>query len=528
MVIRFLKNSKRCGLIVVYLSSLLCLQACGGKSAAPVAKDSAPVDPAESSSLLDKDQIGDAALLPDSELKKMSLANLKEVYKNRAEQDIAEEIDMLVYKTINEQLCSRIMKVRSECAVAQQITGSANTSDELQCGGGQSQTSTASRKLTAQLFADDSEAASGDFILEVQGGKDQGIYLSSTFKKGVEADISFKPLVAQSAKSVAPQFRNLTVISIKKQDGSALPNKNSMRLVLKMGDSVLIDGIGLVPSEATEAQKDKKYIYPLSKIVNLAESEACLVTADEVDNLKNAIRTDVRNKKGPATVSNFSGQKNALIINITKIKKKISDRQAGLEDARNRLLKLTAELTPDSLFGCYANQPIQTLRIELDGRPLPARNLAKSFKDPFSSTGNPLDSKIELGSAVSVNINSLQHVGGYWEGPVPNTLISNIEYLKITKGGIGYRSDQTCTSQLILAETCSYKVQEENMYSLTGITVKVNGIIIYSNKNLDLIFGDDQNQYKDPRSIMTWSAPTFRSNENWVKLMQRTDCDATH
>lgn len=530
-------------LLKLFLAALLLTESCA-QEAAPTERQVRSASPAslKAPPTAEGEDGGDSQAQGSEELASLSLEELKDEYQQRKTQNDNEIQDLAIISTQNEALCKRLKELRESCDVANRIIPQGYK--DLKCAfaeEGDTGNET-SDSITVTLPT----GLSGNFVLIANNG-----YKSDPFGAGGPTPIKFYA-DGVAREDLAPQVQQLTKLEIMRADEKTsdiiadrekmkdqkLPEKDKFQVILQYRDTKLTEGRPI--DYPDEKMKDFRYILGLSLIEKERNSGRCRVTLEELNSIKEQIRTNVeaqkadeRKKTLARSSKNSSPQetKESWIAKIEPIRKQIEDRMVVLEDEKNRLARLGNELKPEILLGCHANEPIKDLQIIVNGSQLPRKLIASALKDELDSplSGNPAELSIELGSAVNITRDlSKENILDASEGTreiLEEVVISNIQYLRITKKGVDFDNERGQTSGILgFGGKIYFDVYENWALSLTSIEIRVNGFLIYKNPNLNILLASTR---YDKKARLIWTEEDFRANEHWITLMQRTDCDQT-
>lgn len=501
------------------MSGALLFLACGGSTSTPSSRKNtnSPTLTSEAEASLLTDAQIKALEISAPLLEKYSINDLKKIRDNRLNQNVVEIQDLEIYKAINNTLCRRIAQLRNECSVATLIMPAAQ-SVSLNCTDEGPEAASVSQSDIKIKFEAKSSLAPGEFYLEAEG-----LYESSSFKSGEEKVITFALRQGRTSSQTSPSFKDLSALLIRNKDPNAiLPSPNILHIVIRVGDKIIFDGFPLVGDSSSG---NKQYQLPMNQILDLSNSPACKPDMAEINRVTDETRNNIQSQyasKEPVRKRSGSS-KEELINEIIQYRDEIEQRFPALTAERDRAPKLKSELSKDNLVGCQETQPINEIKFEITGQKETNPYQIGRFDEPLTGTPNGGTIKIEMGDGIVFSKDAVTLMGhpGVFIDTLPNTLVSGVKYLKISKLGVSYESIRHVSTQLVFFNKTEFDVYENDIFSIQGIKVFINSTQVYENLELDLKLASN----KVPGSVLSWSAPTFRSQELWQKFMLRTDCD---
>ncbi|MEZ4742492.1 MAG: hypothetical protein R3B45_08600 [Bdellovibrionota bacterium] len=218
-----------------------------------------------------------------------------------------------------------------------------------------------------------------------------------------------------------------------------------------------------------------------------------------------------------------SGTRLQLVQQVEQIKSSISLRYNELQAQRDRQGKITSELLNQTNQGCFANMKIDKLEILVKGSWLGRKGLGET-KDPMSSEakGNPFSVTFQFGEQLAVvndeqSQSLFQQAGRKVVTEFADLKLSDIEFIRIAKGGAEYDSERVCKRSGFLgtSEKCRYQNYEESRLELDSIELKINGETFYKR---------DAIQFQFEEGTLEWRDDSLLLNEAYLSLMGREDC----
>lgn len=506
------------------------------------------------------------------DLESLSLSELQDMYRDRAKQDEADEQDLAVIDQMNIGLCAQLERLRSRCNVASRILPDGYA--RLKCGstGGADVSSESMPKFTASVESSDP----GPFILVLNGR-----FKSSAFPGGGEETVVTFSGGSMSDAKLAPQFKQIYRAEIRRakedpekmaqqrkkadeggsnpssadesktkkpaakssDDPLKLPKLDEFSFTFKVNDEEVFSGLPLTYDDSS--YQGYRYLLNLYLIEKKFNSSECRLSHAHINSIKDSIREaveetfrkeDYKKTRGSNVMIPDINSKPDLMGAIDKLKSSIEKRSLVLEDERNRLLRITTELSPDEKIGCHAMEEIKTINIEVAGAMFDDKDsplVMTRARTRFENKGLAASLiRFRLGSNVVISIDQSQTqlIGSHYETSLSEeTLVGAIEYLQIEKLGTQFSNSPVQTSGILgFGGKDYFDIREEWIYSITGVRIFVNTYKVYDNQNLNLTFSSANYTPGGKPGIMKWTAKSFRANPDWVKLMQRTDCEQTH
>lgn len=205
------------------------------------------------------------------------------------------------------------------------------------------------------------------------------------------------------------------------------------------------------------------------------------------------------------------------------LKARIAARQADLQRERDRNGRLRSELTMTRNGGCWSEQRIKKLEIEINGSHLP-NGQAKRGSSAKQNQGNAGQMKIVFSEMMSVTIENEEQqqlfspMGRHITQDFAANLIRDITMIKVVKGGVAYISSRVSKPGFMgIGGWSGFDSFETNRYSLGGMTIKINDQIFYKKTNIGYTFEGDKR---------SWQEGAFGTNSDYMRLMSRQDCPA--
>jgi hypothetical protein len=223
------------------------------------------------------------------------------------------------------------------------------------------------------------------------------------------------------------------------------------------------------------------------------------------------------------SVGNYGLTREQAIIEVAARKEAIIQRHELLQRERDRQGKLTAELLSDSKNGCWADKKIEQMEILITGAHMDRLFRYDANSSHAGSSGTPWTYTFRFGPNIAVindeQSNAMFIAGGKKIVTDLNThKISDLEYLKISKGGTKLDSEKRCKKSggLFGGQKCRHHHYEETRTQLDEIEIRVNGETLYKRTAMATPFQDGR---------LEWAEEAFKANERYLELMNRTDCD---
>lgn len=214
----------------------------------------------------------------------------------------------------------------------------------------------------------------------------------------------------------------------------------------------------------------------------------------------------------------------ATTVDIEALVRRVAERQAELQRERDRNGRMKSEFSgavASSNGSCWAEQPVRKLEVLVTGSHLPNGNASRG-DSAKKTVGNPALIKIVFSENFAVQVENEEQYqlfaqsGRYVSQDFSNKKIREMGFLKVEKGGVGYKA-QKVTTPCFMGIGCwtGYDSSETNRYNLASITVKVNDQTVYQRGGINYTFEGDRR---------VWQDGGLGGNPEYVRLMARTDC----
>lgn len=214
----------------------------------------------------------------------------------------------------------------------------------------------------------------------------------------------------------------------------------------------------------------------------------------------------------------FSG---STKVQIRKYQELIAKRQDELNFLRNSEDKLSKLILLDSNKACFLSENISSLEIKIGGGRAPDRDHGRK-SDKRSSQGNPDNLVINFGNDITLSVdgNGFFDSKKHTTGDLASKKVADLSKISFQKNGIKYSNKRVCERNggflgIGSSEKCRYEISEENIWSLSEVEIKVNGVIIYKRGDISHDFDGTASEWKDSN---------LKSNTEYIKMLGKDDC----
>ena len=140
-----------------------------------------------------------------------------------------------------------------------------------------------------------------------------------------------------------------------------------------------------------------------------------------------------------------------------------------------------------------------------------------------SSKGNPDDIVIEFGEGMTISLggNGFFSNKKHSTGKLSSRKVADISRIKFIKDGIKYENKRVCEKSggflgIGASEKCKYEIIEENIWFLSEVKIKVNGVLMYDKGGIGKDFDGDKAEWKDEN---------IKNNEEaYIEMLTKVDC----
>lgn len=424
---------------------------------------------------------------------------------------ILEELRLL--EAWNQGLCQRLNQQTLECPASSPLIPRANSA-VLNCS------SSAGEAKIVQNYSLLIDAGGGSTpSIPVSLSANGGMFRSPAVSGTSPTTISWQ--ATGSSVTDSPRFVDLVSLYLRDEDGKMAGDfklENVRQFELRIQDQMLLTRSDLVSDSSGGVS------VALASLERLRQSPACTVSAAEIDSIRLKARDSLSKGDQPSSKAPQ---------NESEAKSQLPTLQANLDRERSRNRALQSALGQDSTRGCWADVPLKTLEIIVDGGPGGSNGEIEAgrSRSPKASEGNPDSYSFQLGDLLKVSaINSADSSLFRTEGRVIKndfasqpTSVGELRYLKITRGGVAYahRSTQECDNGFLgIGAGCDtiFFNKEVGVTNLQRLRVLVNGQVAYDRDSINHTFKNGSLMFTDTN---------FRSNRAWQVLMSRRDCGVT-
>ena len=207
---------------------------------------------------------------------------------------------------------------------------------------------------------------------------------------------------------------------------------------------------------------------------------------------------------------------------IKKYQDLIAQRSPELSFLRNSEDKLSKMILLNSERGCMLSQNIKSIELSIGGGVQGSRDRGR-HGDQKSSKGSPDDIVVEFGSGMSITMDG----NGFFRNKNHSTdrlssyKIADLDKVKFIKDGIKYSNKRHCRRVggflgIGSREECEYEVKEENIWFLSDLNIKVNGVLMYDKGGINKTFDGNRSEWEDGN---------IKSNRAYIEMLGKVDCE---
>lgn len=343
-----------------------------------------------------------------------------------------------------------------------------------------------------------------------------------------------------------PPVESPSIYEVKKLElvasGATLPEQSQGQIVFELlvDDYPVLITDNLLPWEPGDTRIRINTI-PLAHLI---QAPGCVITQNDLAVLAESIREkheedlvyggDGGGSPEPKPVVDANAPADELATQLQDIRnqieageQKLAESQTLIDREYDRNGKLRRLLLTEYRSGCKANEKIETLEIFLTGSRLPDSDWDRTATDAEKKTeGQPqaitfsFSREIQLTHSDEVS-NPLFTSSGYISSAdFSSFTVSDLQYLRIKKGGRGYSSDLNCWSIIGwskwgLGKNCEWQNRETHRYNLQHLLVKLNGQPFLRFSNLAFDFSGTQD---------TWQESNLATSSEYVEFMTSSTC----
>lgn len=424
---------------------------------------------------------------------------------------------------VNSALCTRYFRYRKECVANMRLLASEDN-NRFGCTGDDLQ-----EKLKNNFTVSLNASAGAPFQLVADGGG----YESNEFSAGSNVAINWTS--KDSSDLSPPKISELNTLKL---------YSNSDVAFSVTGFNLNINGINVLNNlNFLENRANTSHQLDLGGLVKQKKSAVCKVPQEEIDQIAAAVSqvtatatptataTSLQLEDATASPSATSNEEDQIQAKINELQPKVEALKAEVaklqqdldwEQTRNGHLK--NELLGDAATGCWSKQTVKSLEINIEGSHLGETLANPESKDPKNSDNLAASITFEFGyNFVYDNPNEesqaifTQNGKAIINEKYKFRRVSEIEYIKIKKGGMGIKSVAFQKYNWMGGSSTRYKISEINRYALNSLTLKVNGKVLYSKDGINHVFSGDP-------TLSSWSDMSIRSNQAYMTLMNSNDC----
>ena len=427
------------------------------------------------------------------------------------------------FKILNTFLCLRLRLFREECLINNPIISSGKETT-LQCYETDASPSVVTRKLRVELSSTVDLNTKLYFLANDS-------YKSNSFSAGTSSLI-FQSLGGTS--SLSPSFRELKSLLIKPENPSAaLPSYSAISINIFVDDTPIVSG-GVLPS-ASASGEGSEYRVNLKQILETSRGSFCSVSDSSVTTISQKAKEYSEANKPSFSPFSASESKLPLSEKVSLTESLIASSESELNVERTRYSDFLSELQTTDQAGCRLSQEISSLSIRLYGSIIPQEVIqynspsAMTFKTKSADCMN-LSINLGTGMSWSIDQDSQAILGSAAPEFLPDITgvgltFADIKKVSLKRPGICIENQQIAVSDTVLGfiktgVDYNYNVFEQNIFNITGVTIKANDLIVYENNELSITFDRKH-------SDLSWEDPLFEQNQKWLEMLQNEECNLT-
>lgn len=427
------------------------------------------------------------------------------------------------FKSLNTFLCLRLKLYREECLINTPVVPS-GTETSLQCHETDEEPSRVQKEISVSLSTTTGLNTELYFVAN-------STYESTPFGEGTSV-IQFNSTSGTS--TLAPSFRELESLIIRPSNsGATLPSYSTISLTVLIDGSPIISG-GILPAANAE-EEGSEYRINLKQILETSQSSLCSISGEQIAEVTETAKAYTTANKPSFTP--FSNQEESLDVasKITLVESRIASSESELNVERTRYSDFLSEMQTTEYAGCRLSQDLTKISIRIYGN-IEAQDVIKyNSTEPMSFSNQSTDCMnlhINLGTGLSWDVD--QSTQGLLGSTAPEFIpeitgqgltMGNMNKVYLKRSGVCIDNQQVAVSKGLFegifggGNDYNYNVFEENIFSITGITITANDLIVYDNRTLDITFS---REYE-----LTWEDPLFEQNQKWIEMLQNEECNQT-
>jgi hypothetical protein len=412
-----------------------------------------------------------------------------------AEALAGQRTELLYLKSLNKNYCVRLTKLKSECALSAPVLDA--DADVLTSCSADAASTSIQNKFELSFKA----------ISPIKISLNDGVYVSDTLgaeNTDFSGEVKFKELVPGTSKGprIGDIF-NLKLLNTVSRPNNPFGVADVEKFELKANGKVIVTKLDLI-------NKDGGVFLNVDNFKKILTTPACAISNKDLQEIQDSSQQEA--KKTEADV-------------LASIEKDFAEPQkllAELNRERTRSQNFEYLATGQVNRGCWASQKVSTLEVQIVGSKVGDKSLGNDDKGK-KPTGAPksytfaLSDSVKLGHADEGSKSVFKPDGKLTSANFSNSTVAELQFLKITKNGVGYRFTKGARKCGFLGtSTCGeYENYETDRTNISGIKVLVNGEILYERSGISHTFENN---------ALSFIEDKFTQNRAYLNLMARSDC----
>lgn len=364
---------------------------------------------------------------------------------------------------------------------------------------------------------------------------------SNDLTLGKQQFLTWTPLAGAPSGAESPSLYEVKKLELV-ATSSTFPDQSQGQFIFELlvNDYPVLVTDHLLPWEQGDTRIRMNTI-PLAQLIH---APGCVITQSELASLAREIRErhedDLFSEAEGGTLSEPTltvdpeAPSDELAIQLQEIRDRIEGNEQKLAESQtlidreyDRNGKLRRLLLTEYRGGCRAREKVENLEIFLTGSHLPDSDWDRTATDTQKKTeGQPHAITFSFSREIQLThsdeaTSPLFTSSGYISSAEFSTFnVSDLQYLRIKKGGRGYSSDLNCWSIIGwskwgFGKKCEWQNRETHRYNLQHLLVKVNGEPFLRFSNLAFDFAGTQD---------TWQESNLATSSEYVEYMTSSTC----
>lgn len=438
-----------------------------------------------------------------------SVWQLSEEVKNSSTRlkNLTSRVQMSEYTA--KELCTKKQEIDKKCPLNVAISSGSKV-ESLNCTG-QTEQITQPARLMVKITS--TGGLSGKYILKINS------YVSTPISLGVEQELT---LTSLGSNELAPTFLKADKLSLEATSGN---QNGSGELKIWNSDHPTIYASNL------NFQNNSTVQLAYSERSRIVRSDLCSLNQNSYLTFLTQIQENYQ-KSNPSIEPSSSETEPELPTKPSELQAIFKDLEAQIATTQQKvdhstdiLSKLRAELIKGEGYGCWLSQPIKGLQIDIEGNFAGTKTVVERSRKKLESAGSAQLLRLDFG-AFNVSTEASGRV--VISEDYSNLSIGQITGLKMQKMGHEFNNTHIpCTKSTLgqldnnlfnsQGNTC-YIIKEQRQMQIRKISVAVyEGIKIF------------QQSFNPPILLKATNkkAPylDLRSSPDWIKLLDRNDCE---